>query len=61
MIGGISPSDAVSHQAWPLWRKLLAYLLMFALASVSIWEIDRLAMRQAQNFTPPPAAAQPSN
>jgi len=49
MTAGISPSDALPKKRWPLWRKILAYLLMLALASVSIWLIDRLAMRQAQN------------
>jgi len=50
----IAPSDAVLRKPWPIWRMILAYLLMLALASVSIREIDRLAMRQAQNLNHEP-------
>jgi len=45
MSTGISPSDALPRKRWRLWQKILAYLLMLALASVSIWLIDYLAMR----------------
>jgi hypothetical protein len=41
---GIAPADAVPHRPWPAWRKIAAYLLLAALASVSIWFIDRGAM-----------------
>jgi hypothetical protein len=39
-----SPSDLLPRKPWPAWRKLVAYLLLIALSSVSIWLIDRLAM-----------------
>ncbi len=38
-------ADAVVQKPWPLWRKILAYLLLIALASLSIWFIDRDAMQ----------------
>jgi hypothetical protein len=47
-----SPSDARQYKPWPMWGKILAYLLMMALASASIWLIDRLAMQQAEHFNP---------
>jgi hypothetical protein len=58
---GQAPSDALPRKSWPMWRKILAYLLMFALASVSIWEIDRLAMRQTQGFNSDAGLAGPGN
>jgi len=45
-MNGIAPADARPHKPWPLWRKILAYLALAALASVSIWFIDRGAMRE---------------
>ena len=51
----IAPADAVPHRPWPLWRKVSAYLLLAVLASVSIWFIDRDAMRQ-QNQPIDPAS-----
>jgi hypothetical protein len=45
---GKSPSDAMVRKPWPLWRKVMAYLLMLALASASIWLIDRLSLRAFQ-------------
>jgi hypothetical protein len=45
-----SPSDLIRRKPWPIWRRILAYLLLIALSSASIWLIDRLAMHQAQNF-----------
>lgn len=41
----IAPADARPHPHWPLWRVVLAYLLLLALALFSIWGIDRRAMR----------------
>jgi hypothetical protein len=40
-INGSSPADLRPHSPWPLWRKVLAYVLLLALALVSIWYIDR--------------------
>ncbi|HSV14997.1 MAG TPA: hypothetical protein VLI90_12125 [Tepidisphaeraceae bacterium] len=35
---------------WPRWKTVLAYLVMISIASVSIWFVDRSAMRvQAQS------------
>ena len=33
------------HARWPRWKIVLAYLVMIAVASVSIWFVDRSAMR----------------
>lgn len=52
-MSGMSPSDSLPRKRWPMWRKIVAYLFLMALASVSIWLIDRLAMKQAQNFNSP--------
>ncbi len=51
----IARADARHRKPWPLWRMILAYLLMLALASGSIWFIDRDAMRQ-QNQPIDPAS-----
>ncbi len=48
---GIAPADQIPRRPWPLWRKTLAYLLLTALASVSIWFIDRGAMREKMKQT----------
>ena len=36
----IAPADARPHRAWPLWQKMLAYLLMSILSLVAIWLVD---------------------
>jgi hypothetical protein len=41
---GIAPADARPHHRWPRWRIVLAYLLLTAIASFSIWFIDKGAM-----------------
>jgi hypothetical protein len=48
----IAPADAVPHHPWPIWRRILAYLLLAGLASVSIWFIDRGAMQLLYSPTP---------
>jgi hypothetical protein len=45
---GIAPADAKPHRRWPLWRIAIAYLLLTALASFSIWFIDKGAMHVAR-------------
>jgi hypothetical protein len=40
----IAPADARLRPAWPIWKKLLAYFLLTALAAFSIWFVDRGAM-----------------
>lgn len=35
-----SPADARPHPRWPLWKILLAYLLLAAVALLAIWYID---------------------
>ena len=45
---GIAPADAAPHAPWPTWRKVLAYVLMSALALASIWVVDLKVHRAAQ-------------
>jgi hypothetical protein len=40
----IAPADARLRPTWPIWKKLLAYFLLTALAAFSIWFVDRGAM-----------------
>ena len=40
-----APADAVPHASWPLWRKVLAYLLLAGAASAAIWYVDLKAHR----------------
>lgn len=42
---GIAPADARPHSPWPPWRKIVAYILLAALAIGSILYIDRGVMR----------------
>jgi hypothetical protein len=35
---------------WPRWKIVLAYAVMIAIASVSIWFVDRSAMRVQQSM-----------
>lgn len=37
-------TDCAESEPWPTWKKLLAYLLLAALAGGSIWLIDRRAV-----------------
>ena len=37
---GTAPADAAPHRPWPLWRKLLAYAALAALALASIYFVD---------------------
>ncbi len=41
---GMAPADARATQAWPLWGKIAAYVLLAALALAAIWLIDRKVM-----------------
>ena len=50
----IAPADAQPRQPWATWRKILAYILLALLASVSIWFIDRGAMELL--YSPYPGA-----
>ena len=45
---GIAPADARPHRRWPWWGVMLAYLVMAAIASYSIWFIDQGAMHVAR-------------
>jgi hypothetical protein len=40
-----APADAAPHRRWPAWQKVVAYLIFAAIASASIWYVDRDAMR----------------
>ena len=42
---GPAPADAVPHPPWPLWKRVLAYLVLAALAAVAIWYVDLKAHR----------------
>ena len=44
---GRAPADAVARQAWPVWKKIVAYLALAALASIAIWVIDLKVVPQA--------------
>ena len=43
--GGAAPADLKPHRKWRLWKIILAYLLLAAIATVSILLVDREAMR----------------
>jgi hypothetical protein len=43
--GGAAPADLKPHRKWRVWQIILAYLILAAIASVSIWLVDREAMR----------------
>ncbi len=45
---GTAPADVRPRKPWPVWAILLAYFLLAALASVSIWFIDKDAMHVAR-------------
>jgi hypothetical protein len=36
-----APADRRERAPWPLWRKIVVYAALFALAVVSIWFINR--------------------
>ncbi len=40
-----SPADLRPRRNWSLWRQVLAYVVLAALASLSIWFVDRDATR----------------
>jgi hypothetical protein len=44
---GIAPADARPHRRWAFWEIVLAYLILTAIASLSIWFIDQGAMHVA--------------
>lgn len=45
----------IKPKRWPLWRIVLAYVMLFALAVASIWYVDRAAQRDF----PSPESADP--
>jgi hypothetical protein len=53
---GVAPCDARPQAKWPRWRVVLVYLVLTALASISIWLVDRSAMRVQNNSTAPAGA-----
>jgi hypothetical protein len=54
-----APADLRQHAPWSTPRKVLAYLILFALALASIWFIDRRVDHLA-NDAPFTRAAPPS-
>lgn len=40
-----APADQKLWPRWPLWRRLLAYAVLFMVAAMAIWLVDRDAMR----------------
>jgi uncharacterized oligopeptide transporter (OPT) family protein len=44
---GIAPADARPHAAWPVWKKVLAYLVMSAVSLAAIWFVDVKVHRDA--------------
>ena len=49
---GPAPADARPRAAWPAWRKVLAYLVLTALAAGAIWYVDLKAHRPADKAYP---------
>ena len=48
-----------SPTPWPLWRRVVAYVVLAAVAAVSVWLVDRDAMRVGQEPVTTPAGARP--
>lgn len=46
--GGPAPADARPRGPWPLWKRVLAYVILSALALASIWYIDLKAHQSVQ-------------
>jgi hypothetical protein len=44
-MNGQAPADQWPYRKWRWWEKTLAYLILAAIASASIWIVDRQAMR----------------
>lgn len=44
-MSGQAPADQYPYRKWRWWEKVLAYLILAAIASASIWFVDRQAMR----------------
>ena len=42
----MAPADSRARHRWPWWRILLAYLMLSLLAALSVWFVDRDAMRR---------------
>ena len=40
-----APADARPHAKWPRWKIIVAYAVLIAIACVSIWFVDRSAMK----------------
>lgn len=57
----VAPADVGPHGRWRWWEKVLAYLILAALAACSIWLVDRDATgyrQPASHFDPPSLHAQ---
>jgi hypothetical protein len=44
---GVAPADVRPHAPWPVWRKVVAYVLMAALSLAAIWFVDVKVHRSA--------------
>lgn len=47
-----APADARPHAPWPLWKKVLAYAVLAAVASAAIWYVDLKAHRPPETSAP---------
>jgi hypothetical protein len=45
---GPAPADARPRESWPLWKRIVAYLILALLALASIWYIDLKAHQSVQ-------------
>jgi hypothetical protein len=50
-----APADAKPHRKWPVWKRVLAYSTLAALAAASVWFVDRDAMSATATNDPTPA------
>jgi hypothetical protein len=47
-----APADVRPHAPWTLWKKILAYVLLGAAASLAIWYVDLKAHRPPESLPP---------
>jgi hypothetical protein len=43
-----APADARPHPRWPLWRVVLAYVVLAGMAAAAIWYVDLRAQRSGE-------------
>lgn len=53
--GGPAPADARAHAPWPLWKCVLAYLVLALIALLCVWYIDLKAHQSVESRGQPRA------